>query len=35
MNMDDTGNEPPRKAGWRKGDELKIGLMGMKLWLHW
>lgn len=34
MNMDNTGEEAPRRAGWRKGDELKTRLMGIRLWSH-
>ena len=34
MDMDNTGNEAPTKAGWRKADELKTGLMGIRLRLH-
>lgn len=31
MNMDNTGDEASGKAGWRKGEELKTGLMGIRL----
>lgn len=34
MNMDNTGDEAPRKAGWRKGEMLKTGLIGNRLWLQ-
>lgn len=32
MNMDNIGDEVLRKVGWRKGEMLKIGLRGNRLW---
>lgn len=34
MNMNNRGEEAPRKAGWRKSDELKTGLMGISFHLQ-
>lgn len=34
MNMDHTGDEAPKKVGWRKGDKLKTGLRGIRLWFR-